>query len=60
MYLEHDSFIQRGIEWDESQLAMIDEFNVRKKQLDEKYGREQIEEPKTWVPGTKAQRVEAD
>ena len=39
---------------------MIDEFNVRKKELDDKYDREQIEEPKTWVPGTKAEKVQAD
>lgn len=39
---------------------MIDEFNVRKKELDEKYDREQIEEPKSWVPGTKVEKVEGN
>lgn len=37
---------------------MINEFNEKKKELDEKYERSQLEEPKSWVPGTKAEKVE--
>ena len=59
LYLEHDAFIQRGIEWDEEQQLIIEEFNNRKKELDEMYDREQLTEgTKTWVPGTKAPEVE--
>ena len=37
LYLEHDAFVQRAIEWDKEQEAMMDEFKNRKKELDEKY-----------------------
>jgi hypothetical protein len=39
---------------------MINEFNTKKKELDEKYDRTSLDEPKSWVPGTKAEKVEAD
>ena len=39
LYLEHDAFIQKGIEWDTEQKVMINEFNNQKKELDKKYDR---------------------
>ena len=39
---------------------MINEFNTKKKELDEKYDRTSLDEPRSWVPGTKAEKVEAD
>ena len=42
LYLEHDAFIQRGIAWDEEQKLIIEEFDRKKKELDEKYDREPL------------------
>ena len=42
---------------------MIEEFKTRKKELDQKYKREQLKEgvgPKSWVPGTKAEEVDGE
>jgi len=55
--------VQRGLEWDEEQKEMIEEFHKRKEELDQKYGREQLKEglgPKSWVPGTKAEEPAQD
>lgn len=63
LYLEHDAFVQKGLEWDEDQVAMIEEFKIRKAELDDKYDREVLKVglgPKSWVPGTKAEEVEPD
>ena len=55
LYLEHDAFIQRGIEWDEEQKRLIQEFKDKKVELDEKYDRPDLSaSPKDWIPGTKA------
>lgn len=48
LYLEHDSFIQRGIEWDKEQQALIDEFNRKKKELDDKFDREDVSKIGEW------------
>ena len=61
LYLEHDAFVQRGIEWDEEQRAIIEQFNDKKKELDEKYDRpESLPEPRSWIPGTKSSDVKVD
>ena len=44
LYLEHDAFIERGLQWDEEQKAIIEEFKRQKAELDEKYDRPVIEE----------------
>jgi hypothetical protein len=63
MYLEHDAFVQNGLEWDQDQVDMIEEFKIRKAELDEKYDREVLKVglgPKSYVPGTKAEVVEPE
>ena len=57
--------MQRGIAWDEEQQAIIEEFDRKKKELDEKYDREPLalsesdeQSIKKWVPGTKANLLE--
>ena len=35
LYLEHDAFIERAIAWDEEQKIMIEEYNQKKKLLEE-------------------------
>ena len=40
LYLEHDAFRERAIEWDENQRLMIEEYHRTRKVLDEKYERE--------------------
>ena len=37
MYLDHDAFVERGLEWDRSELKMIRAWEEKKKELDEKY-----------------------
>ena len=36
MYLKHDAFIERGIEWDRNEFEMIQAWDDMKKELDEK------------------------
>ena len=56
LYLEHDAFVARGIEWDNEQQAIINEFKTKKAELDKQYERQELGEgPKSWVPGTKAE-----
>lgn len=55
LYLEHDAFVQRGIEWDEQQKLMIEQFKDKKKELDEIYEREQLNSiAKEWDRGLQA------
>ena len=35
LYLEHDAFIERGIQWDRRELQMIEEWDRKKKELDD-------------------------
>ena len=37
LYLEHDAFIERGIEWDRKERIMIETYEAKRKELDEKY-----------------------
>ena len=50
MYLEHDAFVEAGIQWDQEQLDLIQQFKDKKTELDEKYEREQLSEPQSWSP----------
>ena len=34
LYLEHDAFVERGIEWDRKELKMIRDWEEKKKQMD--------------------------
>ena len=34
LYLEHDAFIQKGIEWDREQLDIIKHFKNKKAEID--------------------------
>ena len=43
LYLEHDAFVARGIEWDQEQQEILSAFDNKKKELDEKYDRANIE-----------------
>lgn len=42
MYLEHDAFVERGIEWDRKELDMIEAWQDKKMELDVSQDREQI------------------
>ena len=37
LYLEHDAFIERGIDWDRRELAMVRAWDAKRQELDEKY-----------------------
>ena len=37
MYLEHDAFVERAIEWDKNEIQVIEAWDAKKKELDEKY-----------------------
>lgn len=58
LYLEHDAFIERALQWDEEQIAIIEEFQRQKAEIDEKYDRPVLEDgegPSAWIPGTKSE-----
>ena len=54
LYLEHDAFVARGIEWDNEQKLIIEEFKQKKKELDDKYDRSLLTEGTEWTPGKSA------
>lgn len=37
LYLDHDAFVERAIEWDENELKMIKAWDDKKQELDEKF-----------------------
>eukprot|EP00347_Sterkiella_histriomuscorum_P001917 403370172 len=62
LYLEHDAFLERALNWDEEQIVMIEDYQRKKKQLEEKYEKEKFQlleqgdqmfKLENWVPGTK-------
>lgn len=36
LYLKHDAFIERSLAWDKKELQMIEAWEEKKKELDEK------------------------
>lgn len=36
LYLKHDAFVERGLEWDQNELDMIRAWDEKKLELDEK------------------------
>ena len=49
LYLDHDAFKERALDWDNEQRLMIEEYQMKKKELDEKFDREK---PETLPDGT--------
>ena len=37
LYLKHDAFVERGLEWDEKERLMLEAWEEKKLELDEKY-----------------------
>lgn len=37
MYLEHDAFIEKALQWDKNEELYLREWNARKEELDSKY-----------------------
>ena len=52
LYLKHDAFIERGIEWDENEKQLLKAWEERKLELDEKFPdqRQQIGAVHEWNP----------
>ena len=52
MYLEHDAFVERAIEWDKNEIQIIEAWDAKKKELDEKYPdtRQLVGEVQAWNP----------
>ena len=52
MYLEHDAFIERAIEWDRNELQMIRDWESKKQELDHKFAdqRQQLTQTQSFDP----------
>jgi hypothetical protein len=62
MYLEHDAFRERALQWDKNEDLYLREWQARKAELDAKYEeRKLLQSPddeqlvESWQPGTQLQ-----